>query len=51
MRQYKEEGIGGLLLGAAGLIGGCLLWTTAAPIVATTVIAGGVGSLLGKLFK
>ena len=51
MKQYKEEGIGGLLLGAAGLIGGCLLCTTAAPIVATTVIAGGVGSLLGKLFK
>ena len=51
LKQYKEKGIRGLLIEELGLRGDSLLYKTSEPIISKTELAGGFGSLLGKLFK
>lgn len=51
LREYKKEGIGAIIGGVLGVVGGSILFTTAAPVAIAAVGAGGIGALIGKLFN
>ena len=50
-QEYKSEGIGALLTGAAGFTVGFFLAPTVGALAAVTAGAVATGALLGKLFK